>query len=301
MFAVLVASAVALYLPATRLRCAPVRLLLEPRDDMKVGFSRGTDDGPRTSFAPTSVNRAAAPPKTVNEELMDEIQALMPPEKPAPKEATPVDLNGIKPRDLLLGQHVESASMSCWLVTRLAVTPSRMALRALGTATHARCGPLRRSGPSCRLRCAPGPLSRRLRPRAHGRTAACNWALARQLLGSREASQSAASHRSLQLGPERRSGPHRACVAVPPSNPTPSNPTPRPSATAAESDALQARCDDVRRGVLRGGAVHAGLGQLLRQPSHRRHRPLLRAGAVTLPLRCRYVTVSLHCRYIAVT
>lgn len=103
MFAVLVAS-VALYLPATRLRCAPVRLQLQqPNDDLKVGFSRGDDDGPKTSFAPANPNREKAPAKTKNEELMDEIQALMPAEKPAPKEAKPVDLNGIKPRDLLLG------------------------------------------------------------------------------------------------------------------------------------------------------------------------------------------------------
>lgn len=101
MFAVLVAS-VALYLPATRLRCAPVRLQMQqPKDELKVGFSRGSDDGPKTSFAPANPNREKAPPKTVNEELMDEIQALMPAEKPGPKAAKPVDLNGIKPRDLL--------------------------------------------------------------------------------------------------------------------------------------------------------------------------------------------------------
>mmetsp|Transcript_9870 Transcript_9870/g.24545 ORF Transcript_9870/g.24545 Transcript_9870/m.24545 type:complete len:214 (-) Transcript_9870:213-854(-) len=102
MLAVVVAS-VALYLPATRLRCAPVRLQLQqPNDDLKIGFSRGDDDGPKTSFAPDK-RPETAPKKTVNEELMEEIQALMPPEKPAPKEAKPVDLNGIKPRDLLIG------------------------------------------------------------------------------------------------------------------------------------------------------------------------------------------------------
>ena len=102
MLAVVVAS-VALYLPATRLRCAPVRLQLQqPNDDLKIGFSRGDDDGPKTSFTPDK-RPETAPKKTVNEELMEEIQALMPPEKPAPKEAKPVDLNGIKPRDLLIG------------------------------------------------------------------------------------------------------------------------------------------------------------------------------------------------------
>ena len=118
MFAVLVAS-VALYLPATRLRCAPVRLQMQqPKDELKVGFSRGSDDGPKTSFAPANPNREKAPPKTVNEELMDEIQALMPAEKPAPKEAKPVDLNGIKPRDLLFGLPVVSAVL---LVPRVAM------------------------------------------------------------------------------------------------------------------------------------------------------------------------------------
>ena len=103
MLAVVVAS-VALYLPATRLRCAPVRLQLQqPNDDLKIGFSRGDDEGPKKSFAPNKKRPETAPKKTVNEELMEEIQALMPPEKPAPKEAKPVDLNGIKPRDLLIG------------------------------------------------------------------------------------------------------------------------------------------------------------------------------------------------------
>lgn len=118
MFAVLVAS-VALYLPATRLRCAPVRLQMQqPKDELKVGFSRGSDDGPKTSFAPANPNREKAPPKTVNEELMDEIQALMPAEKPGPKAAKPVDLNGIKPRDLLFDLPVVSAVL---LVPRVAM------------------------------------------------------------------------------------------------------------------------------------------------------------------------------------
>ena len=117
MLAVVVAS-VALYLPATRLRCAPVRLQLQqPNDDLKIGFSRGDDDGPKTSFAPDK-RPETAPKKTVNEELMEEIQALMPPEKPAPKEAKPVDLNGIKPRDLLFGLPVGSVAL---LVPRVAM------------------------------------------------------------------------------------------------------------------------------------------------------------------------------------
>lgn len=117
MLAVVVAS-VALYLPATRLRCAPVRLQLQqPNDDLKIGFSRGDDEGPKRSFAPDK-RPEAAPKKTVNEQLMEEIQALMPPEKPAPKEAKPVDLNGIKPRDLLFGLPVGSVVS---LVSRIAM------------------------------------------------------------------------------------------------------------------------------------------------------------------------------------
>lgn len=113
MLAVVVAS-VALYLPATRLRCAPVRLQLQqPNDDLKIGFSRGDDEGPKKSFAPNKKRPETAPKKTVNEELMEEIQALMPPEKPAPKEAKPVDLNGIKPRDLLLACLLEVSSCEC--------------------------------------------------------------------------------------------------------------------------------------------------------------------------------------------
>jgi len=108
MLAALVATT-ALLLPVARLRCAPVRLLveqppMEPREDRKMGFSRGADDGPRTSFTPTApVAQDLAAPKTVNEQLLEEIQALMPPEKPPPLAARPVDLNGIKPRDLLIG------------------------------------------------------------------------------------------------------------------------------------------------------------------------------------------------------
>ena len=145
MFAVLVTS-VALYLPSTRLRCAPVRLQLQqPNDELKVGFSRGSDDGPKTSFAPSNPNREKAPAKTVNEELMDEIQLLMPPEKPAPKEAKPVDLNGIKPRDLLFGLPVGK----CRLVSAagrhgfLGLT----LLRVFGTATHSVSGPPGRTRP----------------------------------------------------------------------------------------------------------------------------------------------------------
>ena len=147
MFAVLVAS-VALYLPATRLRCAPVRLLLEPRDDMKVGFSRGADDGPRTDFAPKSTLREnTEQPKTVNEQLLDEIQALMPPEKAAPKEAKPVDLNGIKPRDLLNTSMSRVPSREChsspaWppgCVLGLAA-----ALRTRGGGSLSRAGPIGR-------------------------------------------------------------------------------------------------------------------------------------------------------------
>ena len=59
---------------------------------------------------------------------MEEIQALMPPGKPAPKEAKPVDLNGIKPRDLLFGLPVGSVAL---LVPRVAMAsegrlPSRL-------------------------------------------------------------------------------------------------------------------------------------------------------------------------------
>ena len=157
MFAVLVTS-VALYLPATRLRCAPVRLQLQqPKDELKVGFSRGSDDGPKTSFAPSNPNREKAPAKTVNEELMDEIQLLMPPEKPAPKEAKPVDLNGIKPRDLLFGLPVGK----CRLVSAagrhdfLGLT----LLRALGTATHSvYTAPMGGSGAAVRPEARPQPV-----------------------------------------------------------------------------------------------------------------------------------------------
>jgi hypothetical protein len=198
MFAVLVAS-VALYLPATRLRCAPVRLQLQqPNDDLKVGFSRGDDDGPKTSFAPANPNREKAPAKTKNEELMDEIQALMPAEKPAPKEAKPVDLNGIKPRDLLFGLPVESAV--------LLVSP-----RLPGA-----------DSPPGSWQC---------------------YALRVRAAGPRSAPVAG----------------YGAAAAV---------------ATLQHSH-TQARCDDVRRGVLRGGAVHAGLGHLLLRPPHRRDRPVL--------------------------
>lgn len=109
MLAVLITTP-ALNLPAARPRCNQVRLLLEPplepRDELKVGFSRGDEDGPKTSFAPTAPPTALQdlpPPKSVNEQLLEEIQALMPPEKPLPPESKPVDLNGIKPRDLMIG------------------------------------------------------------------------------------------------------------------------------------------------------------------------------------------------------
>lgn len=84
---------------------APLDMPLEPRDDLKVGFSRGADDGPIRSFASVKpVEEVRAPdPASVNEQLRAEIEALMPTEKPAPPENKPVDLNGIKPRDLLIG------------------------------------------------------------------------------------------------------------------------------------------------------------------------------------------------------
>ena len=78
---------------------------LDMRDDLKIGFSRGSDEGPKRSFAPDKpVEVVKAPdPTTINEQLRAEIEALMPAEKPAPPENKPVDLNGIKPRDLLIG------------------------------------------------------------------------------------------------------------------------------------------------------------------------------------------------------
>ena len=55
--------------------------------------------------AKAAAAREMTAPPSVNEQLLAEIQALMPPEKPAPPPALaePVNLNGIKPRDLLIG------------------------------------------------------------------------------------------------------------------------------------------------------------------------------------------------------
>jgi len=101
-----------------RLRCCPracgARLLLrdelEPRDELKSRFARaGPDSETKTSFVPAAAQEdardgaAPSPQAEVNKALLAEIRALQPePVEPAP-ERKPVDLNGIKPENLLLG------------------------------------------------------------------------------------------------------------------------------------------------------------------------------------------------------
>lgn len=79
--------------------------LTEPRDELKVRFSRG-EEGTRSSFAPDrplTPKLDEEPTLTPNEQLLEDIQRLMPAEKQQPPETKPIDLNGLQPRDLLIG------------------------------------------------------------------------------------------------------------------------------------------------------------------------------------------------------
>lgn len=89
-----------------------------PNDELKVRFNRG-DDETRTSFLPKEPARSVAveavkpaPATGSNEQLREEIRALMPEEIPPAPEKPPIDLNGIKPTDLLIG--ATAYGVTCW-------------------------------------------------------------------------------------------------------------------------------------------------------------------------------------------
>ena len=108
--------------------------LTAPRDELKVRFSRG-DESTATKNTFVEPSAAAAQRAAVaqqqqgrmsNEELLEEIRGLMPAdpaEAEEPPEATPVDLNGIKPRDLLIGAASYGVfSYLAWQFTNVAAT-----------------------------------------------------------------------------------------------------------------------------------------------------------------------------------
>ena len=68
----------------------------EPNDALKVIFSR--EPNMPENFLPQETT-----PKSKNQALIDEIQSLMPDQKPTKPETQAVDLNGITPTDLLIG------------------------------------------------------------------------------------------------------------------------------------------------------------------------------------------------------
>ena len=90
---------------------ARVPVALQPPDDLKPRFARGEDDGPKTAFTPDGASKKAAvaapeaeTPVSANAKLLAEIRALQPEELPPnPNPKKKVDLNGIYPRELLLG------------------------------------------------------------------------------------------------------------------------------------------------------------------------------------------------------
>lgn len=101
-------------------RCTTITVQLSggPNDELKVRFSRG-DDEIRTSFLPKEPARSATaeaekptPPGGSNEQLIAEIRALMPEEIPPAPEKEPINLNGIKPTDLLIG--AAAYGFTCW-------------------------------------------------------------------------------------------------------------------------------------------------------------------------------------------
>jgi len=68
----------------------------------QVRFSRELEPT-RTSFGTTTAAVKEKPKLTQNEQLLAEIRALQPPAPPPRPEREPIDLNGIKPTDLLIG------------------------------------------------------------------------------------------------------------------------------------------------------------------------------------------------------
>jgi len=100
---------------------------LAPRDDLKSRFSRGTEDGPKTSFTPDAVANAPtvsvddAPKVSANQQLLAEIRALQPEPLPPQPEKKKIDLNGIQPYNLVLGAALYGAfSVIAWQGTSAA-------------------------------------------------------------------------------------------------------------------------------------------------------------------------------------
>mmetsp|Transcript_20011 Transcript_20011/g.46176 ORF Transcript_20011/g.46176 Transcript_20011/m.46176 type:complete len:231 (-) Transcript_20011:519-1211(-) len=75
----------------------------EPRDELKRRFTVASGEATRTTFMPDSSDKAAVHELSLNEQLRSEIEAMRPTPTPTPPEKLPVDLNGIKPRDLAFG------------------------------------------------------------------------------------------------------------------------------------------------------------------------------------------------------
>lgn len=84
------------------------------QDDLKPRFSRGDDDGTKTSFSPdkpalqdaatrTTGTTASDSATSANQQLLDEIRSLQPEPAPERVEKAPIDLNGIQPAFLILG------------------------------------------------------------------------------------------------------------------------------------------------------------------------------------------------------
>ena len=125
-FCLIMAAAAALRFPAAiRPRASsPVCLTEleplppEPRDELKRRFTLTDGSETRTTFTPDKVTSEQPDEHKLsrNEQLRAEIEAMLPAPAAPPPAKLPVDLNGIKPRDLVLG-----AVHSGWTTLRVRV------------------------------------------------------------------------------------------------------------------------------------------------------------------------------------
>lgn len=108
------APSAALALPSINIRSSSINLLYDldqPRDELKSRFSRGDEQETKKSFAPKAAREAessqtatdAAPAASRNQQLLNEIRAMQPEPIAAQPERQAVDLNGVRPVNLVGG------------------------------------------------------------------------------------------------------------------------------------------------------------------------------------------------------